>query len=101
MISKEKIHEVLSSLWKGDDNQYSESRTAYNQALQDVQTAFDLLPKDVSVEEFEEALKREWDGYVERGAATVDALEDNTQELAFAKGFKKCFDWLGFELTGK
>lgn len=101
MISKEKIHEVLSSLWKGDDNQYSESRTAYNQALQDVQTAFDLLPRDVSVEEFETALKKEWQGYVERGAADVDALEDNTQELAFAKGFKKCFDWLGFKLAEK
>ena len=37
--------------------------------------------------EFEEALAREWEGYCKRGAATVDALEDNTQELAFAKGF--------------
>ena len=38
-------------------------------------------------EEFEKALAEEWKGYTERGAATVDALEDNTQELAFAKGF--------------
>ena len=37
--------------------------------------------------EFEEALAREWGEYCKRGAATVDALEDNTQELAFAKGF--------------
>ena len=37
--------------------------------------------------EFEEALAREWEGYCKRGAACVDALEDNTQELAFAKGF--------------
>ena len=37
--------------------------------------------------EFEEALAKEWEGYCKRGAATVDALEDNTQELAFAKGF--------------
>lgn len=37
---------------------------------------------------FETALKTAWKNYVDRGAATVDALEDNTQELAFAKGFK-------------
>ena len=37
---------------------------------------------------FEAALKTAWKNYVDRGAATVDALEDNTQELAFAKGFK-------------
>ena len=37
--------------------------------------------------EFEEALAREWGEYCKRGAATVDAIEDNTQELAFAKGF--------------
>lgn len=38
--------------------------------------------------EFEETLAAEWKSYNDRGAATVDALEDNTQELAFAKGFK-------------
>lgn len=38
-------------------------------------------------ENFEEALAQEWKGYNDRGAATVDALEDNTQELAFSKGF--------------
>lgn len=43
--------------------------------------------KEPISEEFEKALAEEWQGYVDRGAATVDALEDNTQELAFAKGF--------------
>ena len=38
-------------------------------------------------EDFEQAFEKEWKSYVDRGAATVDALEDNTQELAFAKGF--------------
>jgi hypothetical protein len=38
-------------------------------------------------EDFENALAEEWKGYNDRGAAKVDALEDNTQELAFAKGF--------------
>ena len=44
-------------------------------------------------EDFEEALAREWQGYNDRGAATVDALEDNTQELAFAKGFYRGAKW--------
>ena len=37
---------------------------------------------------FEQALNMAWKSYVDRGAATFDALEENTQELAFAKGFK-------------
>lgn len=42
--------------------------------------------------EFEQALNTAWKSYVDRGAATVDALEDNTQELAFAKGFKAGYE---------
>ena len=41
---------------------------------------------------FEEALVKEWQNYIDRGAATVDALEENTQELAFAKGFKTGYE---------
>ena len=44
-------------------------------------------------EDFEEALAKEWKGYNDRGAATVDALEDNTQELSFAKGFYRGAKW--------
>lgn len=51
-----------------------------------------IQEKPVS-EEFEKALAEEWQGYVDRGAATVDALEDNTQELAFAKGFYRGANW--------
>ncbi len=43
--------------------------------------------------DFETSLAAAWSGYVARGAATVDALEDNTQELAFSKGFKSGADW--------
>lgn len=43
--------------------------------------------------DFEEALAKEWKGYNDRGAATVDALEDNTQELAFAKGFYRGWNY--------
>lgn len=51
------------------------------------------LPKESVSKEFEKALAEEWQGYVDRGAATVDALEDNTQELAFAKGFYRGANW--------
>lgn len=37
---------------------------------------------------FEQALDNAWNHYTESGAATVDALEENAQELAFAKGYK-------------
>ncbi len=45
MTYKEKIHQILSSLWKNDD---SVGKTYYNQALQDVQTAIDLQEEPVS-----------------------------------------------------
>ena len=51
------------------------------------------LPKESVSKEFEKALAEEWQGYVDRGAATVDALEDNTQEIAFAKGFYRGANW--------
>ena len=53
----------------------------------------DSLPEEPVSEDFEQALKAEWKGYVDRGAATVDALEDNTQELTFAKGFYRGTRW--------
>ena len=43
--------------------------------------------------DFEEALAKEWKDYVDRGAEIVDALEDNTQELAFAKGFYRGWNY--------
>ena len=48
---------------------------------------FSVFWRSMMDKEFEEALAKEWQDYNKRGAATVDALEDNTQELAFAKGF--------------
>lgn len=44
-------------------------------------------------EDFEKALASEWKGYNDSGAAIVDALEYNTQELAFAKGFYRGSKW--------
>ena len=46
MTDKEKIHQILSSLWKNDD---SVGKTYYNQALQDVQTAVDLQEEPKSI----------------------------------------------------
>ena len=47
MTDKEKIHQILSSLWKNDD---SVGKAYYNQALQDVQTAIDLQEEPVGEE---------------------------------------------------
>ena len=53
----------------------------------------EYLQKESISDDFEKALAAEWKGYIDRGAATVDALEDNTQELAFAKGFYRGAKW--------
>lgn len=54
---------------------------------------YEMLGEEPMSEDLEEALAKEWKGYVDRGAATVDALEDNTQELTFAKGFYRGAKW--------
>ena len=46
------------------------------------------MTQEENAKAFEQALDNAWKDYIDRGAATVDALEENTQELAFAKGFK-------------
>lgn len=72
----------------------------YNRTLEERQrsckfcsAACQVRIKEPVSEDLEEALAREWKGYNDRGAATVDALEDNTQELAFAKGFYRGAQW--------
>lgn len=54
MTDKEKIHQILSSLWKNDD---SVGKMCYNQALQDVQTAIDLQEEPVSHGQVKESMK--------------------------------------------
>jgi hypothetical protein len=61
----------------------------------------DSLQEEPISEDFEKALAEEWQGYVDRGAATIDVLEDNTQELAFAKGFYRGANWQKEQLTAK
>ena len=53
-MDKEKLHQILSSLWKNDD---SVGKAYYNQALQDVQTAIDLQEEPVS-DELEKACEQ-------------------------------------------
>lgn len=72
----------------------------YNRTLEERQrsckfcsAACQVRIKEPVSEDLEKALAREWHGYNDRGAATVDALEDNTQELAFAKGFYRGAQW--------
>lgn len=55
--------------------------------------SFDSMQEEPVTSDFETALAKEWKGYNDRGAATVDALEDNTQELAFAKGFYRGWNY--------
>ena len=57
MANKEKLHQILSSLWKNDD---SVGKTYYNQALQDVQTAIDLQEEPAN-DNFEGEVKKLWD----------------------------------------
>ena len=45
------------------------------------------MTQEEQIKAFEQALEDAWEHYRESGAAIVDALEENTQELAFAKGF--------------
>lgn len=45
VINTDKLHQILSSLWKNDN---SKGKSFYNQALQDVQTAIDLCEERVS-----------------------------------------------------
>lgn len=61
----------------------------------------DSIQEEPVSEDFEEALAKEWKGYNDRGAATVDALEDNTQELAFAKGFYRGAKWKKEQMMAK
>lgn len=82
----DKVQKIREEVEKLHGNPY------YMMAVKDVLEILDMQEEPVS-EDFEDALAREWQGYNDRGAATVDALEDNTQELAFAKGFYLGAEW--------
>ena len=105
MTDKEKIKAIIKQYADKGKKMYSEiidSRgSRYNAGFWDgyeccakgLLRELEDMQKEPISEEFEKALAEEWQGYVDRGAATVDALEDNTQELAFAKGFYRGANW--------
>jgi len=85
------IKAEIERRWKYDQGFATEEETkAYQQCCDDLLSFINSLPEEPASEDLEQALSEEWQGYVDRGAATVDALEDNTQKLAFAKGFYRC-----------
>ena len=61
MIDIEKLHQILSSLWKNDDNV---GKIYYNQALQDVQIAIDSLQKEPVSEDIVSVAKQYVDSHV-------------------------------------
>ena len=85
-VMTDKVQKIREEVEKLHGNPY------YMMAVKDVLEILDMQEEPVS-EDFEDALAREWQGYNDRGAATVDALEDNSQELAFAKGFYRGAKW--------
>ena len=90
MTDKEKLHQTLSSLWKNDD---SIGKTYYNQALQDVQTAFDLLPEE-PVSDVKTRVKEIFDS-----CEKIDVSDDEKNRVAFGllalEGFAKIFYEMG------
>ena len=100
MTDKEKIlaeieRRLQDSLsLKIDSDYYNAQVIAYEELLDFINS----LPEEPVSEDFEQALAKEWQSYIDRGAATVDALEDNTQELTFAKGFYRGAKWQKIKL---
>jgi len=97
MDKVQKIREEVAkryNYWREKElNSHSiESETRMSEC-QHLLLMIDSLQEESVSEDFEEALAAEWKGYNDRGAATFDALEDNTQELAFAKGFYRGANW--------
>lgn len=74
--------EKLADTLEGEDYQ-----TDAKIVRENIKTMKGEMVPMATMDQFEAVLADEWKGYNYRGAAAVDALEDNTQELAFAKGF--------------
>ena len=103
MTDKEKIRKEVERLKGWNNNVRNSTRhmtlqeedfnRGKHSSYLEILNFIDSLQEEPVSEEFEKALAEEWKGYNERGAAMVDALEDNTQELAFAKGFYRGSKW--------
>lgn len=83
---REGIEKLKSDLIHGAcSSQVAMETRCKEEAYNEVLAILDTMQEESVSEDFEKALASEWKAYNDRGAATVDALEDNTQELAFAK----------------
>ena len=87
-LIKAEIERLENNLWLDDRHDQGVS-----DGLHAISKFINSLPEEPVSEDFESALAKEWQGYNDRGAAKVDALEDNTQELSFAKGFYRGAKW--------
>ena len=91
---REEVEKLKSQLLRGAcASQIAMETRCKEEAYNEVLAILDTMQEEPVSEDFEDALAREWQGYNDRGAATVDAFEDNTQELAFAKGFYLGAKW--------
>lgn len=91
---REGIEKLKSNLIHGAcSSQVAMETRCKEEAYNEVLAILDTMQEESVSEDFEKALASEWKAYNDRGAATVDALEDNTQELAFAKGFYRGANW--------
>lgn len=91
---REKVEKLKSRLIRGAcASQIVMETYCKEEAYNEVLAILDSMKEEPVSEDFEIALASEWKAYNDRGAATVDALEDNTQELAFAKGFYRGAKW--------
>jgi hypothetical protein len=84
---KNKIADILMDFQEEYSNEVINRPMLASLYAGDILSFIDSLQEEPATKDFEAALAEEWEGYNNRGAAKVDALEDNTQELAFAKGF--------------
>ena len=86
---KNQIVYAINQLNVCDDTKEKCLAWFYKQCIvrENVKTMKGEMVPMATMDQFEAVLADEWKKYNDRGAAAVDALEDNTQELAFAKGF--------------
>lgn len=97
MLDKRKLKDNIISIFE----KFNIFDNTIGNLRDDTLKCIDSTQEEPVSEDFEEALAKEWKGYNDRGAATVDALEDNTQELAFAKGFYRGAKWKNEQMMTK
>ena len=88
MFNSEQIHNTLHFLWKNDGN------SEYNKALQDVQTALDLLKESLENKDLVKAAINAADEDMQ-GRQIIEASNDDRQRYSriFRRGFKAGVNW--------